>query len=76
MTKSAGKAAKEANDTATIAYHVGKDAREAELHLPVAHGRGEALLNRVESEGCTDLQAVRDQIRELPHVNAEDEPTA
>ncbi len=66
-----------AKDTATITYHVGKNAREAELHLPVGHGRGEALINRIELEGCTDLGAVRDQIRELPHANAKGgEPTA
>lgn len=75
MTKAAPKAPKP-KDVATITYHVGKEEREAELHLPVGHGRGEALLNRVEREGCTDINAVRAQIQELPHVNAEDEPRA
>jgi hypothetical protein len=73
MTKPAPQASK---DTATITYHVGKDAREAELHLPVARGSGERLINRVESDGCTDIDAVREQIRELPHAKAEAESTA
>ena len=35
------------------------------VELPLGHHRGENIINKAEANGCTDIEAVREQVRKL-----------
>jgi hypothetical protein len=50
-----------------LTYEIaGGETKTVEVHLPLAHGRGEHILNHAEKLGCTDIEALREEIKNLP----------
>lgn len=71
MSKSAKKPApapapKHANETDLTYEIAGGDTKTVHVNLPLAHGRGEHILNAAEKHGCTDIEALREEIKSLP----------
>lgn len=59
------KNAKKEPDEVELTYEAAGGERTATITLPIQPGRGERVLNDAERHGCSDIEALREQIKAL-----------